>query len=538
MSKFTRLTNAVRTRDTSTAILVSAVVAVVIIANIVLYMLASTFGWYLYKTEEIDLSISNASEPYFAEALKRVEEDKKLGIKSSKVTINFCMAKDEIINHDPGKYVHQTALNFVEKYPELIEIDYLNILTQVNSKGESIKDKLENYKKTEDPEISLPITKSSVIFTYNDGINGENHKVVTDYMTSAGFSSFFTLDSDLSATSYNGEEMIAALVGWVMEYNHPTAYISIGHGERLSSAFSSILVCAGYDIKTVNLRSLSAEEVAKITENDENIFIISNPVTDFGASAAGSGVYSELDRLETIIKGGGHLYVTLDPYVSYKNLLNLTGFLADYGISVTSSASDGGSTFYNIVRDMNNSISADGYTVIADYADNSTAAAIKKATTGFGSGKILMREAAALECVTGNKGVGTEILVSSSSAVCEVNGDVTDREGSYCLAASTSVKIDGKQNPATIFVLSSAYVASNDIIITEGYSNKDFIYSVFDNIFSRKTPPYGCTGIVYNTGTLEGLTMGTARIYTVIALLIPTALAAVGAVVVLKRKRR
>ena len=50
--------------------------------------------------------------------------------------------------------------------------------------------------------------------------------------------------------------------------------------------------------------------------------------------------------------------------------------------------------------------------------------------------------------------------------------------------------------------------------------------------------PYGCSPVYRRDAVLENLTMKTARIYTVIILSIPVALAAVGAVITVKRKNR
>ena len=44
--------------------------------------------------------------------------------------------------------------------------------------------------------------------------------------------------------------------------------------------------------------------------------------------------------------------------------------------------------------------------------------------------------------------------------------------------------------------------------------------------------------ILYDTETLENLTMGTAKIYTALIMLIPAAAALVGAVILIRRKNR
>ena len=191
----------------------------------------------------------------------------------------------------------------------------------------------------------------------------------------------------------------------------------------------------------------------------------------------------------------------------------------------------------DIVRDRENAISADGFTVIAEFAEGETAEKIATIAKTYGTGKVLVRESAALEIKESERAVAYPILKSSASSVCEVGGSVTDSEGGYTVSAGATVSgKDGRDG--AIFVCSSTFLTADDVIVTEGYSNKDFVYAVFAEIFGSYTPPYGTNSIVSSTGRLEGLTMGVANVYTTIAMLIPAAIAVVGAVMIIKRKNR
>ena len=402
MNKFEKITAAVRSRNGSSGILTAAILAVVIVANVVLYVLAQTFGWYFMSTEKIDLSISGSTDALFADALEDIEAGS-----TEKVKINFCMAKSDLEKHDPGMYVHETALALQEKYPELIEVEYLNILRQVDSEGNPVD--VKKYTKREGMDDAV-ILDTSVIFTYEkDG--KENFKLVTDYVSADGFSSFFTLTSDLSVTSYNGEEVVASMVSWVLHDEHPTAYITVGHGETASSSLTMLLTCAGYNIDYVDLKTIDYTGEAKLLENPANMIIVSNPVTDFGQAATVSDVRDEIERLRTYVEGGGNLYVTFDPYVPKKNILNLTTLLEGYGITVSTSEVDG-FTLRNIVRDATNSISADGYTLIAEFADGIEAQAYRDVIKDYGTAKVLIREAAALKVSSTDKAVAYPIIAS------------------------------------------------------------------------------------------------------------------------------
>jgi hypothetical protein len=75
-------------------------------------------------------------------------------------------------------------------------------------------------------------------------------------------------------------------------------------------------------------------------------------------------------------------------------------------------------------------------------------------------------------------------------------------------------------------------------MVTNGYGNKGFVYSLFEVLYGVGDMPYGTNSIVYDSGVLENLTMGTAKTITAILLAIPMVLAVVGAVVLIRRKNR
>ena len=91
---------------------------------------------------------------------------------------------------------------------------------------------------------------------------------------------------------------------------------------------------------------------------------------------------------------------------------------------------------------------------------------------------------------------------------------------------------------AKIFVVPSIYLAVSDALVSRGYSNKDFVYALLEKYFESGTAPYGCNDVIYETDTLENLTMRSARIYTAVIMAIPVALAVVGTVVIVKRRQR
>jgi hypothetical protein len=185
-----------------------------------------------------------------------------------------------------------------------------------------------------------------------------------------------------------------------------------------------------------------------------------------------------------------------------------------------------------MIKDTYNAITTDGFTLVTEYADNVIAKNISNRVSRYTDGDVIVREASALD-LSGN---AKPLLVTSSASVLEADGKTISRDGSYCVAAYTETP--AKNGSSKIFVVPSIYLAVSDSLITNGYSNKDFVYALFEEFYGAGNMPYGCKAVVYDNQILENLTMGTARLYTVIALMIPVCIAAAGAVIIIKRKNR
>ena len=478
-----------------------AIVAVVLVLNVILYIVTEAFGLYLYSPNYDDLSISGNTDALFEKAI----EEKQ------RVKISFCQDEDSVKMHSTGAYVYETVNAFKERYGDFIEIEYINILTRRNSKGELVN--LSKYQK-DMRGYDQNIFKSSVIFEC-----GTNYRVITDAITSTGYADFYTLDSSMNVTSYNGEEVVASMISWVLSDNHETAYFTRYHGEVVDVSFTSLLACAGYYIDVIDLKKDNIP-------SDAGLVVISNPTADFQRSVKVSNVDSELDRLKTYLDNSGKLIVSLDPYV--KELSNLEGFLRDYGIEFSYTTDKSGRKLRNIVKDIRNGIEIDGFTLVVDYADDTLAKEIKSKVENYDTGSVIIREASALT-LTGN---AKPLLVSSPSSSVESGGEKINSDGGYCVGAYNNT--DG----GSVFVVSSIYLAVSDALVTNGYSNKEMIFALIETLFGKEGMPYGCNAVGYNNGVLENLTMGAAINYTVAIMSIPVIIALCGFYIVIRRKNR
>ena len=495
-----KFTSYLHGRNFPSTLMTVIVVALVVFVNIIVYTLTSFFGLYIYKPEEADLSITDASDEVFESSIR----------KGLSVTVTFCMYEDDVRAHTTGRFVHETALKFKERYGDFINLRYVNVVTQLDSDGNYVD--LSVYRDNGRGEDNM-IYGSSVIFEC-----GSNYRVVTDMYTSAGYSDFFTLDSEGSATSYNGEEVFSSMVRWVLHDDHGVAYFTIGHGETASLNLYNLLVCAGYYVEEINLRSSDFNEEDFL--GDADLVVISNPISDF---ERGSGVRTEMERLASYAERGGAFLVTIDPLT--KKLPVLNGFLMDYGMSLMTDAD--GATL--IVKDSYNAITTDGFTVVTDYADNTVSRAIAANIASEDKNRVILKNIAPLR-LSGN---AIPLLLTSESSVAYSGDEIADSNGSYTVAACSEA-----ENGSKLFFIPSVYLMANDATVTNSYTNKDFLLSLADEYFGVGDMAYGCRSVLYDDTTLEGLKMSRANLYTAIALAIPTLIAAVGAVVLIRRKNR
>lgn len=499
-----RLTSYFKGRNFPSAVLTAIVIAVVVFVNIIIYTLSGVIPLYLYSPVKDDLSISSASDVLFE---KYIEDGRR-------VTVTFCSYEDVVASHDTGKFVLETAREFEKRYEGFISLRFVNAITKLDSEGRSVADELEIYQDGGNNAIN----DTSVIFSTDT-----SYRVLTDTYSGTGYIDFYTLDDQLYITSYNGEETIAASVLWALSENHGTAYMTIGHGETANGTLYNILTAAGYNVRELNLRKNDIPE-------DAELLIISNPISDFERGAEGSTLITEYDRLKAYSRLGGKFMVCLDPTV--KALPVLEGFISEFGISFATI--DSGER--SIIKDSENAITTDGFTLVADFSSSEIASKMQSVIsdrTGDPDGRVIIRGVGALVL----EGNAMPILTSSSSSVLEADGETVNTDGRYTIAACSILEND-LTSEAKMFVMSDGMLTASDAIVTDGYSNKDFLYSLFDSFFDKGDMPYGCRSIIYNEAVLENLTMGTAKTYTAVLLAIPTALIAVGAFVLVRRKNR
>ncbi len=495
-----RIADALRGRRLISVYALALVICAVVMLNIFLYSLTSIFGWYLYTpSSDVDLSLTGSTDALFEEVNPYDRE----------VKIIFCQSEEEMSVHDTGAYVWQTAKNFEERY-DFVKLEYKNLHTDRGELNKYTKDMKGN---------ETPLYSTSVIFEC-----GNNYRALTDYSTNAGYKDFYTLNNSGYVYAYSGEEVMASMMCWVLKNEHKSAYVTTGHAETVDVTFVNMLSSAGYYVNIVNLRE-------KAVPDDAALVIISNPTSDFAKGKEGSGVHTEIERLKSYMDKGGALYVSIDPFA--RRLPVLEEFVAEYGISLSGSLSDSGVYERDIVMEDSRAISNDGLTFVAGYASGALASSVKADANLYGSGRVVMRKASRLELTKGAEA----LLLSSDSSVSYRGDKVIAEGGGFAVAGANRVENEDG-SVATVMVMPTILASGADVLITNGYANRDFFYSVFSNLFGADYAPYGTRHVMYDTSTLEDLTSSAKRVYTAALLSVPVIIGVLGFITVRRRRNR
>ena len=514
MSKFTEKAKAVvSSRDFTSGLLTALLIAVIVFVNIIASLVTETFGLYFGSMDTVDLTITGETDSLFAEVMEKGEPLK----------VTFCMAESDLEVYDTGAYVLETARQFAERYP-FIELNFVNLYTKMDKDG-NIVDLSKDLVDMRGNE--LPLRRHSIIFSYGEG-ERENYRVLTDTATSYGFSDFYMMSADGTPIAYVGEEVFASMLAWVLHKEHKVAYITEGHGETIDVAFGNLLSSAGYYIDVIDLKKSEAD--TKLAKDDVGLVIISNPTTDFeiGVEGGGAAVRAELDRLATYLASGGQLYIALDAYGD--RLPELENFLLKRGIAISGGEGDYGYS-RDIIVDSASAIALDSLSFITGYADGPLASAIGKKANG----NVLLSEVSSLILKSNEKSTVEPLLYTADTAVAMREGK-TVSTGRYTVAAvSTTTEKGGAES--RIFVAPTALLTNGDLLVS-GYANKGFLYALLEEAFGSNVGIYGTKSIDFTYGVVENLTQRDSIIYTIILVALPVAVAAVGAVIIIRRKNR
>lgn len=546
------------------ALLTALIIAVVIIVNVIFSALSQKFLWYADLTPELLYSLSdealdiieNGDDEFNTlspiETVDKIREEKlaedpEFDPSSLMINIIFCDDPDTIDENSAQKYVHYTALELEEKFPDYINVEYYNIIRNPSSVS---KFKTNSLSK---------IYTTSVIIEFG-----------TEYRIRE-IRSFFTFSdsTDEEPWAYNGEKAFTSSILAVTRAEAPIACLTVNHGESLSDIeFANTLVDAGYLVQELDLEHQEIPEKCRL-------LVVFDPVNDFKVIDGVSEI-DEISKLDEFLDGTNSMMVFMSP--DTPRLENFEEYLEEWGIAFNRYTDSGGQEISHLVKDSSQALSTDGYTFKAEYV-----------TTGLGGTltedmrsrpvpqSVIFANAMSISYsdvyspthytpddtssdsseeydyatyyTNGTSRAIYDVFTTSakaeafagSSKPVEVASDVNRLK---LLTVSVENRTTQEDNYSTISEASyvvacgSTEFASSTLLQSNSYGNTDFLLTALRAI-GREPVPVGLTFKPFADSTIDTVTTAEATQYTVVLAVTPAIIAtAAGIVILVRRKNR
>lgn len=526
--------------------------ALISVSGVILLFALNILATYLglHRTVFVDMT----PEGFYTVTNRLCEElefvDEEL---SDTVKITFCADPDTLMKSENGRFTYVMATKLANRFKNI----------EMSAEDITYKPTLvDKYK----ANALTKITPSHVIISY-----GDRYRII-------GLDNFW-VSSGGEMFAYNGEYKMASIIKSVTATERPKAYFVTDHGEtyytpedksegyEAAVELYNLLTDRGLEVKTLKL-----SEVSGIPEDCE-LLIINNPREDYTSTPTDKensiGYLTETEKLDRYLtKGHGSVMIAKD----YKITLPiLESFLYEWGFEfVDAEVSDEGAYLPGEAGDYT--------TVLGQYDTNegSYAYAIYGEYAALSSRpNMVFRNSGYLTC---SFGVGTTTPEPGTYAVTR-NYDpffyTTDKAEAYkdgALYAKDEVlhlasvasrleinTVTAEYKYSYIMCSASADFFASDILGDASNANFDVLSALVENMArSDEYASLELGGTSFNSDKLGGkqildttiysasdttaetdkalMTSGAQIAFTVIVMLIPTALAVFGVVVYVKRK--
>ena len=475
-----------------------------------------------------------------------------------KVKITFCSDPDVLVKYDITRTVYFMALQLAKTF-ENIEVETVNVAYNPTA--------VSKYKPTSLSEI----VSGDVIISY-----GDRYRVVS--------TNNFWISMSGEIIAFNGEYKMASFIKSVTAVDRPKAYFVTGHGETYyddanptnqnsvdSAYLKDLLTDRGLETATINL-----SEVEKIPE-DCVLLVINNPREDYIADTDSLDQFSYLSETEKIdrylVDGYGSVMVAKDYAVT---LPNLEDFLYEWGFDFSTSrvkdekayVADEENSYTTILGSYDTNPDSYGYAIYGDLAAISSAPSTVFSNTGY------------LTCSFGDQmGTGepgshsiskdyAPFLYTSADAMSHEKGEsgytLLENAGVMDLCAvTTRLELDnytGEYKYSYLFCANSADFFGNDALGNASFSNYEVMSALTENMIRSDeyaSIELGSTSAnstnqggkllldttIHQTDYYEnnvfvskGLSRSTVIFFTVLVMLVPAVIGAVGIAVRLRRR--
>lgn len=471
-------------------------IAIVVIFNIIFSALASRYMWYVDMTGEQVFTLSEEARDIVSD----IKND---------VNIYFASDPDVLMtgsNSSYMRYIYTTALQLEEAFAN-IHVECVNVL------------KNPSFFRGFYTTAATDIDSTSVVV--------ESGGEVRVFAAQAFFT--FNDPSDESTLwAYNGEKRLISGIMQVTQTDTPQVVFTTEHGEDIAGAttLASIFSENGFAVETANL--------AKDTLDDDcRILVIYNPIYDFLGAEAEDASKNEIAKIDQFLDGYGCLLVFCDPdYV--ENLTNLNEFLEEWGIAFTPQT---------VIRDTENAMSVDGYSIVAQYQSGTLGASIYNDLNNLATPpKAIIRRATPIQILwdengklTGSRDVSA-VLKSYDTSELVVNGQ-SEETGSYNLVTVSreSVIVNNEYYYSYVLAAGSPTFANISYLQSNAYANEDILSAAMKAVGRERVlavlefKPFDKDEITVTTAEANDWTVAMTTV-------LPLILAVTGFVVTTRRK--
>lgn len=490
---------------TVAALFTAAVIAAVIVLNVVLTALTQSFSLYVDMTSEDLYSVSEACSGMIDELQSSHADD----VVPLHYDIIFCQPFDTLENSAETKMVYEFAQKLQAKYPNLISIDSIDIITYPSL--------AEQYKTT----TADTVKTTDVIVQSSTGFR--KYAIKAFYVFA---------ESDNSVFAFNGElKFTSAFLQLAGEYN-PAAVFLEGHGEKDASALQALFDAAGFDVVSLNLQygvqndlwNLQPGELPKYAK----VIVVSNPQYDY-IGDNDDGAVNEIDVIDDFLEikddgTSGNLLVFMNADNAGK-LPELETYLVEWGIQFGSA----------VLKDEASSTSVDHQTIIATLPEEGLGASLHTALRELSSTPLtIVKNACPIYQLWENKNsrmVSSVLTTTKTAEAYPADGEGDPVRGQFDLMTAVRETRYVNNEPCYSYVIacSSANFADSTYMAQRQYGNSDILYSAMRQAFGKDNVPIDIdfkvlddVGLSISTEQANGWTVAIVTVVPVIMLVLGT----------------
>lgn len=478
----------------------AAVIAAVIALNVVVTALTQTLSLYVDMTSKNLYSISDACDSMITDLVKNHEND----VVPLHYDIIFCSPFDTLENTQTTKLIYNFARRLESEYPDLITVDYIDIITYPTLAEQYTTTAADTVKTTD------VIVKST---------NTDN------YRKYAQEAFYVTAESDGSIFAFNGElKFVSAFLQLAGEYN-PVAVFLSGHGEADASALQVLFDSAGFEVLNLDLQkgtdTLAPGELPAYAK----VLIINNPLYDY-IGDNDDGLVNEIavidDFLEIKDDGtSGNLMVFMNADSAGK-LTELETYLLEWGIQFGQAT----------LKDSSSASSVDGQTIIATLPTEGLGASLHTSLRSLSSVPLtIVKNACPIYQVfesRDSRSVSSVLTTTKSAEAYPADGEGDPVRGQFDLMTLVRETLYVDNEPCYSYVLacSSADFANSTYMAQRQYGNSDILYAAM-RAFGKDNVPIDIDfkvlddiGLSISTQQANGWTVAIVTVVPVIMLVL------------------